>query len=96
VRLEWFGDEIEQIREFDPATQRSALDKVEKVTLTPTSFAPIINTALTENVETFHEPSLQELGTLEGSRRFLGLAFAKPASLLDYLAENTLVAIDEP
>ena len=24
VRLEWFGDEIEQIREFDPATQRSA------------------------------------------------------------------------
>ncbi|MBD2279950.1 transcription-repair coupling factor [Aphanizomenon flos-aquae] len=96
VRLEWFGDEIEQIREFDPATQRSALDKVEKVTLTPTSFAPIINTALTENVETFHEPSLQELGTLEGSRRFLGLAFAKPASLLDYLAANTLVAIDEP
>ncbi|MBO1071095.1 MAG: transcription-repair coupling factor [Dolichospermum sp. DEX189] len=96
VRLEWFGDEIEQIREFDPATQRSALDKVEKVTLTPTSFAPIINTALTENLETFHEPSLQELGTLEGSRRFLGLAFAKPASLLDYLAANTLVAIDEP
>ncbi|MDM3843746.1 MAG: transcription-repair coupling factor [Aphanizomenon gracile PMC638.10] len=96
VRLEWFGDEIEQIREFDPATQRSALDKVEKVTLTPTSFAPIINTALTENVGMFHETSLQELGTLEGSRRFLGLAFAKPASLLDYLAANTLVAIDEP
>jgi transcription-repair coupling factor (superfamily II helicase) len=96
VRLEWFGDEIEQIREFDPSTQRSALDKVEKITLTPTSFSPIINTALTENVETFQGTSLQELGTLEGSRRFLGLAFAKPASLLDYLAENTIVAIDEP
>ncbi|MEA5577968.1 transcription-repair coupling factor [Anabaena sp. UHCC 0451] len=91
VRLEWFGDEIEQIREFDPSTQRSALDKVEKITLTPTSFTPIINTALTENVETFQGTSLQE-----GSRRFLGLAFAKPASLLDYLSENTLVAIDEP
>jgi transcription-repair coupling factor (superfamily II helicase) len=24
ARLEWFGDELEQIREFDPATQRSA------------------------------------------------------------------------
>ena len=90
VRLEWFGDEIEQIREFDPSTQRSALDKVEKITLTPTSFAPIINTALAENIETFHDTSIQE-----GSRRFLGLAFTKPASLLDYLPQNTLVAIDE-
>ena len=96
VRLEWFGDEIEQIREFDPATQRSALDKVEKITLTPTSFAPIISDALKDlpNVETFQGIS-SELGTLEGSRRFLGLAFTKPASLLDYLSENTLVAIDE-
>ncbi|MDP5016126.1 MAG: transcription-repair coupling factor, partial [Dolichospermum sp.] len=98
VRLEWFGDEIEQIREFDPTTQRSALDKVEKITLTPTSFAPIILDALKNlpgNVETFSGTSLEELGTLEGSRRFLGLAFAKPASLLDYLSENTIVAIDE-
>jgi transcription-repair coupling factor (superfamily II helicase) len=96
VRLEWFGDEIEQIREFDPATQRSALDKVEKITLTPTSFAPIISDALKDlpNVETFQGIS-SELGKLEGSRRFLGLAFAKPASLLDYLSENTIVAIDE-
>lgn len=107
VRLEWFGDEIEQIREFDPATQRSALDKVEKITLTPTSFAPIVLDALKDcadfsnNVEPripTHETSLQEsdLTSLEGSRRFLGLAFAEPASLLDYLSENTLVAIDEP
>jgi transcription-repair coupling factor (superfamily II helicase) len=61
VRLEWFGDEIEQIREFDPATQRSALDKVEKITLTPTSFAPIISDALKDlpNVETFQGTSLQ-------------------------------------
>jgi transcription-repair coupling factor (superfamily II helicase) len=34
--------------------------------------------------------------TIEGMRRFLGLAFERPASLLDYLPENTLVAIDEP
>jgi transcription-repair coupling factor (superfamily II helicase) len=93
VRLEWFGDEIEQIREFDPSTQRSALDKVEKITLTPTSFAPIILDGLKNlpNAETFDETSLQE-----GSRRFLGLAFTKPASLLDYLPKNTLVVIDEP
>lgn len=105
VRLEWFGDEIDQIREFDPSTQRSALDKVNHVTLTPTSFAPIVMSALQDNEEfrvlsaelnSDSELITQDSPLLEGSRRFLGLAFEKPASLLDYLAENTLIAIDEP
>ncbi|MDZ7960696.1 MAG: transcription-repair coupling factor [Aulosira sp. DedQUE10] len=98
VRLEWFGDEIEQIREFDPATQRSALDKIDQIILTPTSFAPIILEVLQNSAESeFNsELSTQDSSLLEGSRRFLGLAFEQPASLLDYLSENTLVAIDEP
>ncbi|PMB40382.1 transcription-repair coupling factor [Fischerella thermalis CCMEE 5330] len=104
VRLEWFGDKIEQIREFDPATQRSALDKIDQLILTPTSFAPVVMAALSgerlENVKTYLcavEKEQFEAGTsLEGSRRFLGLAFTKPASLLDYLPANTLIAIDEP
>ncbi|MDY6802319.1 MAG: transcription-repair coupling factor [Cyanobacteriota bacterium] len=37
VRLEWFGDELEKIREFDPSTQRS-LDKIDSLILTPTNF----------------------------------------------------------
>lgn len=105
VRLEWFGDEIEKIREFDAATQRSALDKIEQLILTPTSFAPIFLTKIANNAEfiaiTAELNTDGELGTensalLEGSRRFLGLAFEKPASLLDYLPENTLIAVDEP
>jgi transcription-repair coupling factor (superfamily II helicase) len=104
VRLEWFGDEIEQIREFDPATQRSALDKVQQLILTPTSFAPIVMASLKTIPDLKvlgaelddSELSAQNLGQLEGSRRFLGLAYEKPASLLDYLPENTLVVIDEP
>jgi transcription-repair coupling factor (superfamily II helicase) len=40
VRLEWFGDELDKLREFDPATQRS-LDKIESLLLTPVSFATI-------------------------------------------------------
>ena len=38
VRLEWFGDELRQIREFDPSTQRS-LDKIAKIVLTPRDFS---------------------------------------------------------
>ncbi|MHC0064983.1 transcription-repair coupling factor [Nostoc sp. UIC 10890] len=105
VRLEWFGDEIEQIREFDPATQRSALDKVDQLILTPTSFTPIVMAALKNSAEfgvlsaesEFNSaPSTQHSSLIEGSRRFLGLVFEQPASLLNYLAENTLIAIDEP
>ncbi len=108
VRLEWFGDEIEQVREFDPATQRSApggtaLDKIEQLVLTPTNFGPIVKAALTQQqaiaVKAYLSPEEQDLFDAgqppEGSRRFLGLAFDQPASLLDYLPENTLIAIDE-
>jgi transcription-repair coupling factor (superfamily II helicase) len=94
VRLEWFGDEITQLREFDPATQRSALDKINQLILTPTSFAPIVSAVLKHNPE-FAELDLDS-ESLEGSRRFLGLAFDQPASLIDYLPKNTVIAIDEP
>jgi transcription-repair coupling factor (superfamily II helicase) len=40
VRLDWFGDQIEKIREFDPATQRT-LDQIESLSLTPVSYAAI-------------------------------------------------------
>ncbi|MBW4470040.1 MAG: transcription-repair coupling factor [Stenomitos rutilans HA7619-LM2] len=103
MRLELFGDELDQIREFDPATQRS-LDRIEQLVLTPTNFAPIIQTALivekAEALKAFLSEEDQEKfdqGQMpEGSRRFLGIAFDRPASLLDYLPENTLIAIDEP
>ncbi|MEA5566244.1 transcription-repair coupling factor [Anabaena sp. UHCC 0399] len=127
VRLEWFGDEIEQIREFDTTTQRSALDKIAQITLTPTSFTPIILEALKDSAEfrvlsaelNSDSASAERIATanseklqggspsgqtsvtqhsllIEGSRRFLGLAFERPASILDYLPEDTLIAIDEP
>lgn len=102
VRLELFGDELEQLREFDPATQRS-LDRIDRLVLTPTSYTPIIQAALTGEALTTVLPfltpeeqeKLQEGQTIEGARRFLGMAFAQPASLLDYLPEEILVAIDE-
>ena len=99
VRLEWFGDELEQIREFDPATQRS-LDRIERLMLTPTNFAPIIGAYLKDSQISAYlstaELEALEMGSFpEGMRRFLGMAFSEPASLVDYLPPNTLCAIDE-
>ncbi|MEG4419679.1 transcription-repair coupling factor [Microcoleus sp. LAD1_D5] len=98
VRLEWFGDDLEQIREFDPSSQRS-LDKVDRLILTPTNFNAIIKAVLAEKKldEINHLGSVDtENETEKFVRRLLGLAFEKPASLLDYLPENTLVVVDEP
>jgi transcription-repair coupling factor (superfamily II helicase) len=100
VRLELFGDELDQIREFDPGTQRS-LDRINQITLTPTSFTPIIQATLDPKTLNDHlseeeQERFAEGQSLEGIRRFLGLAFEQPASLLDYLPDHTLIAIDEP
>lgn len=101
VRLEWFGDELEKIKEFDAATQRS-LDQIEQLLLTPTSFATIIANTILEAGKSLNSylssEEIEELnqGILpEGMRRFLGIAFEKPASLLDYLPQNILITIDE-
>jgi transcription-repair coupling factor (superfamily II helicase) len=102
VRLEFFGEELEKLREFDPATQRS-LDPIEVVRLTPSGYGPLIAAALREampdGLEQLLSPEaleqLLEGGTPEGLRRLMGLAWSRPASLLDYLPPATLVAIDE-
>ncbi|WP_293128415.1 transcription-repair coupling factor [Microcoleus sp. bin38.metabat.b11b12b14.051] len=98
VRLEWFGDTLDQLREFDPSNQRS-LDKVDRLVLTPTSFNPIIKAVLAEN----NLDIANEIDSIDTEneaekyvRRLLGLAFEKPACLLDYLPKNTLVVVDEP
>ncbi len=100
VRIELFGDELERLREFDPATQRS-LDTIDQLVLTPTQYGPVIIDQLRQQgqLEGLLSDAAQEgldNGILpEGIRRWLGLAFANPASLLDYLPDTSLIAIDE-
>ncbi|MCH9713892.1 MAG: transcription-repair coupling factor [Cyanobacteria bacterium] len=101
VRLEFFGEELEKLREFDPASQRS-LDPIEVVRLTPSGYGPLIadalRAAMPAGLEQLLSPAaldqLLEGGTPEGLRRLMGLAWEQPASLLDYLPSSTLVAID--
>ena len=101
VRLELFGDELDRLREFDPASQRS-LDSIDNLTLTATNFRPIIIETLRQKhlldslLSEAGKEALENGQPLEGIRRYLGLAFPQPASLLDYLPENTLITLDEP
>ncbi|BAW96554.1 Transcription-repair coupling factor [[Synechococcus] sp. NIES-970] len=99
VRLDFFGDELESIREFDPTSQRS-LDKLEQLFLTPTTWGPLIGQNIADPQALSLTPEEIEQWTAglypEGMQRFLGVAFGEQvASILDYLPENTLVAVDE-
>ncbi|ELS33321.1 MULTISPECIES: transcription-repair coupling factor [Pseudanabaena] len=86
VRIDWFGDEIERIREFEPTTQR-ALDSIPSVLLTPITYGHILGD------EPLSDSDLED--------EFSGKGFAvhplSSASLLDYLPkpEQCLVVIDE-
>ncbi len=100
VRLELFGDELERLREFDPASQRS-LDQLTELVITPTSYLPLIRAGLqgqdlsaylsAEDREAFEQDQ-----PVEGLRRLMGLAFERPANLLDYLPPDCLVAVEDP
>ncbi len=102
VRLEFFGNELDKLREFDPSTQKS-LDPIEEINLTPTSFNPLIAEKLRESIPEVLEFLLEEdsLSKLldnqipEGMRRLIGLAWNRPSSILDYIDKETCVVIDE-
>ncbi len=86
VRIDWFGDEIERIREFDPATQRP-LDSIPSALLTPISYGHILGGS------TLPDNSLDD----EFSAQGFAVHPNSTASLIDYLPdpESCLVVIDE-
>jgi transcription-repair coupling factor (superfamily II helicase) len=89
VRLDFFGDEIETIRRFDPASQRT-VETLDSILITPArefivkddSIPDVSNTDLS-NIESqiseFHIPLLHQ----------------QSATLMDYLPPKSLVLIDD-
>ncbi len=103
IRLEFFGDEIDKIKEFDPINQRS-LDSIGSINITPKGFAPIIadqiRISLPDSINLLlNEKEIDELlnnNTPEGMRRLLGNAFTQPSSILNYIRSETFIVLDEP
>jgi transcription-repair coupling factor (superfamily II helicase) len=96
ARLEFFGDEIETLRAFDPASQRSG-ERLDGIRLTPAreglpkSFDPAWRRWLPaeagDEVSTTPEEHLLE--------SFLSWMEPEPASLLDYLPAGALAVVDD-
>jgi len=105
LRLDFFGDEIESVRAFDPADQRT-IDRVESFTLIPASEtlldAESIKRFRTRYRETFGatatgDPLYQALSEgrrLSGMDHWLPLVEERLATLFDHLGESDVIVRD--
>jgi transcription-repair coupling factor (superfamily II helicase) len=107
VRIEFFGDEIETIRKFDPETQRSqsGLDETELLPLTETPLTErllaAVNARLSrQRVETEDEEMAAEAAVAGGVSVFPGWEFftavAGAGQSLLKLVPRSVLIVDEP
>jgi transcription-repair coupling factor (superfamily II helicase) len=82
IRLDFFGDTLDTIRRFDPATQRT-IEPLQRFTYSPAREYFLSNEALhaeeIEKTNEFHIPLLHPLNS----------------NLLDYLPSNTLIIFED-
>jgi transcription-repair coupling factor (superfamily II helicase) len=110
VRIEFFGDEVESLRSFDPATQRS-LNPLELCRISPAREAlPRRGPQAASELEFLHSTMLhhdaearwkRDLEDLRQGRSFDDIAFYLPylhaeACILDYLPAGGLLILDNP
>lgn len=85
ARLDFFGDEIDSIRRFDPASQRT-VEKLDALLITPAR----------EFLERESEPESQFPDPDSPLSEFhIPLLHSHPATLLDYLPQKALILIDD-
>ena len=102
ARVEFFGDEIESIRAFDLATQRSN-ETLEVLPVAPWTEIPR-DEALRERVldglrgtpATISAARAYLASGADVPEAWLSLAYPKRATLLDYLAPDALLVLEEP
>ena len=95
VRIEFFGDTIDSMRRFDPATQRSTA-KATQVNILPLREWPLdrrLLAELAEKADLAHPPPPGE--PFPGWEFVVPLVRPREHSLID-LAESPLVVVDEP
>ncbi len=81
VRIEFFGDEIDTLRQFNPATQRTETT-LEKTLVFPAA----------EALPAFAEK--QNLPTADLTEPKIPVLYPFPSSLMDYLPDSALILLD--
>ena len=109
LRLDFFGDLLENLRLFDPVTQRSR-ERLEEAVILPVREILFqdpdqIEARITERLAKYslspdkkaaYFQSLEHEHLLEPEEFWLPLVYAQPACLFDYLSDDDLVVCLEP
>ncbi len=111
IRIEFFGDLVESIREFNPATQRSVFD-LEELVLLPISEiiwdpermhlaeerlnSSQFKGALAENEASWLKHRLAQGVPFEGGERWLDWFYEIPGTLKEYLPDDFLLVWKDP
>ncbi|MFZ5608792.1 MAG: transcription-repair coupling factor [Pseudomonadota bacterium] len=105
LRVDFFGDEIEGLRHFDPLDQRST-DSIDRFTLVPAGelslsaaairrfrqgYVALFGTVIDED-PLYH--AISEGRRHQGAEHWLPLFYEDMASLADYLPSGTVVVLD--
>jgi transcription-repair coupling factor (superfamily II helicase) len=102
-RIEFFGDDVDQMRVFDPLTQRS-VEQVNAVVLPPAFETPQTEEAmaralrLLKNAQGFdaQRESWKERRPCVGADVLVPLLYPVTETLLDYLPENSAIVMNDP
>jgi len=111
VRIEFFDDEIESLREFDPATQRTTA-RLEQAVITPAREAlPVMAPALASHLADWFAslppaeadmtmPTADAAALMAGTvfpllEFYLPYLVPQPISLIDYAADDALFIIED-
>jgi transcription-repair coupling factor (superfamily II helicase) len=111
VRVEFFGDLVESLREFNPATQRSVLD-LEDLVLLPVSeiiWDPermrlagerlqqaLDKGTIAESEASWLKNRLDQELPFEGGERWLSWFYERPGHLKEYLPKDFLLVWNDP
>jgi transcription-repair coupling factor (superfamily II helicase) len=111
IRVEFFGDLVESIREFNPSTQRSVLDHQELILLPSSEILwgerPMelarerLEKALKAGTIAEHEGAwlrhrLDQKLPFEGGERWLNWFYEEPGALKDYLPQDCIAFWKDP
>ena len=93
IRIEYFDNVIDKIREYDPITQKT-LDNINKVEIVHVGFKLIIRKKL-EYLSKDNIFNSDEIVNKNNLDRYLGIIEEHPSNLINYLNKDTIIVIDE-
>jgi transcription-repair coupling factor (superfamily II helicase) len=96
IRVEFFGDEIESIREFDAGTQRT-VESLERVDVLPQRELLLTDETIAASRERGDVPFDDDGSTfVDGVERYLPRVHPTVSSLIEHFDGNGVVVVDEP